>query len=351
MCLKQKTSKVRIIAVIITGIMVFALSACQTGVQDTTTAGILDETTRDVSLLTQEIGSTIGNDLTSNTDGNSTTKSSVFTTGPIAATKPTATKEPTISSNELEGVAAERLEFTKVMLNLYDGSVNDHVAFSKIKNFVTRQQIINYGKTGEGLSVVKYDNGTPAVALINCNDNITNIFNSMISQMKSYDSNYLKKLTSNGMVAFMVNRYEPNWGNTFTFNRNGLTVWNLASEEVNTVTPGKLKRTVETEAFGIKMYSLGGDYANYIGFMKELLSSDCWWNLWKKTGDQYCYDMSQSSYMISKITYGPAYAPVTLQDEKIQNLLKNIRDKNLATSFGGSWSEISVNIVDRPDWE
>jgi hypothetical protein len=98
------------------------------------------------------------------------------------------------------------------------------------------------------------------------------------------------------------------------------------------------------------MLNLGGDYSRYIGFMKEQLSSDCWWNLYKKTGNDLCYDMSHASYMVTQILYNPAYSPVTFKDEKIQNLLKNIRDKNLTSSFGGSWSEITTNIADRPDW-
>ena len=76
--------------------------------------------------------------------------------------------------------------------------------FKKILNFIPLNSAIrwvkrkstsgHYGKTGEGLSVVNYENGTPAVALINCNTNITNAFNEMLSEMKKYDSDYLQKL-------------------------------------------------------------------------------------------------------------------------------------------------------------
>lgn len=264
----------------------------------------------------------------------------------------------TNTNSELKDVAPERLEFTKDLLNLYDESVTKiakpkefETAFNKIKDFISRDQIIEYGKTGEtgeNLSIVKHKDGSPAMALINCNDNVTNVFNEMLSEMSMYDPDYLDKMTDNGTVAFMVNRYDINASNNFTFNKSGLIVWNLKPERSEVVGSYALKRTVETECFGNKILNLGGDYAKYAGFIKEQLSSDCWWNLYKKTGDEFCRDMSYSSYVFCKNYYNEFYAPANFQDKKIQDLINEAR--KLVSLFGGTEAEISASIIDRPDW-
>ena len=267
----------------------------------------------------------------------------------------TSISTETTTNPDLKDVAPERLEFTKDLLNLYDVSSSLHTsgdyegAFDKIKDFISRDQILEYGKTGEtgeNLSIVKHKDGSPAVALINCNDKVANDFKVMIEKMNKYDSDYLKKITRNGMVAFMVNRYNNDQGNNFTFNNNGLIVWNV--EDSNSKNNGYLEAPIGTECFGIKVRSLGGDYAKYSGFVKEQLSSDCWWNLYKKTGDNFCRDMSYHSYMIAKDFYGKIYSPMTLKDKEIQDLINNAR--KLVSLFGGTEAEISKSITDRPDW-
>ena len=275
---------------------------------------------------------------------------------PIPTAKPTPTVEPTPTpipttetTSELDGVAPERLTFTKKLLTLYANcSTNDADEFKK---YITREQIINFGKTGEGLTVVNKENGTPGILLVNCQDNVVSSFRNAMDQMRAYDANYVDVLTKNGVCSFMVNRWDVNIGSVFTYSKSGLVVWNATDQALAPADISySFKRTIETEAFGIKVANLGGDYAKYGGFMKELLSSDCWWNMYKKTGQTYCRDLSYSSYLIAKTMYNQVYAPVTFQDDKIQNLLKNIRDNNLASPWGGPWSEISQNIADRPDW-
>jgi len=96
---------------------------------------------------------------------------------------------------------------------------------------------------------------------------------------------------------------------------------------------------------------LGGDYAKYDGFLKQLLASDCWWNLYKKTGSSYCQEKSRGDYVFALTFYNKMYAPVTFKDKKIQDLLKNVRTKGLAKPFGGSWTEIAASIKDRPAWK
>lgn len=93
---------------------------------------------------------------------------------------------------------------------------------------------------------------------------------------------------------------------------------------------------------------MGGDYAKYVGFVKQQLSSDCWWNLYKKNGEEFCRDMSYSSYIFCKTYYNEFYKPVNFKDEKIQDLIKSARKS--VSLFGGTEAEISASIVDRPNW-
>ena len=208
----------------------------------------------------------------------------------------TSISTETTTNPDLKDVAPDKLEFTKDFLNLYDESSVDYSsgdykgAFDKIKDFISREQIIEYGKTGEtgeNLSIVKHKDGSPAVALINCNDNVTRFFNGTIDGSIEYDPDFLGKMTQNGMVAFMVNRFNNTKSSSFTFNEHGLIVWNLDLEKSNMIVGSNgLEKQIETESFGIRSLQLGGDYTKYAGFIKEQLSSACWWNLYKETGNE-----------------------------------------------------------------
>lgn len=271
----------------------------------------------------------------------------------IEGQEPTNVNTTSISTEttinpDLKDVTPERLEFTKDLLNLYDeSSKSGHPGFDKIKDFISRDQIIKYGETGEtgqNLSIIKHNDGSPAIALVNCSDNVTNVFKDMVNNMSEYDEDFLKIITDNGMVAFMVNRFLDE-GNTFFFNKSGLVVSNLKDQNTKYLA---LERPVLTESFGIKMHQIGGDYKKYAGFIKEQLSSDCWWNLYKKNGQKFCQVNSATSYMVAKDFYGKWYAPESLKDEKIQNLINEAR--KLVSLFGGNEGEILKNVEDRPDF-
>lgn len=294
------SAKERIVSGVMAGAMLFGLSACQIEGQEPTSV-------------------------------NTTSISTETTTNP-----------------DLKDVAPERLEFTKDLLNLYDasskqvGSPGFETAFNKIKDFISRDQVIKYGETGEtgeNLSIVKNKDGSPAVALINCNDKVTSAFEGMVKEISQYDSNFLKKLTENGMVAFMINRYDVNAGDNFTFNRSGLVVYNARPEMVDLINYKVLESSIITEVFGIKCLNLGGDYAKYSGFIKQQLSSDCLLNLYEKTGTKVLKIFARDSYFIGKDYYGEYYSPAKLEDEKIQKLIKDARD--LMEPIGAnSWDEI-----------
>jgi hypothetical protein len=254
---------------------------------------------------------------------------------------PSAAATATTTAAELLGVAPDRLVFIKKVLNLWDKS-------KMVEKAVSRKTIINYGKTGEGLQVVNYDNGTPALAVINFNSVLTGYLNTCVSDMKKYDANYLKEITANGAVAIMA---DGQGTGGFTYNKYGLIDWRLSSANYNNVNALDLEQGILVESLGIRMENLGGDYLKYEGFLKEGLASDCWWNLYKKNGSYICKGSSFHHYLMAKEGYGDFYAPVTFKDKKIQDLLKNVRSKNLASAFGGTWSEISASIVDRPDWK
>ena len=287
----------------------------------------------------------------------SPTPQPTITPSPTATPTPTIVPTPTIAP-ELDGIPAARLQFAKDLLEIYDNSLSTNdTCFNKVDDYITREQIIEYGKTGtysniENFAIIMHKDGTPAIAMINCKDNVVSSFKTAIKEMEVYDPNYLKVLTSNGMRAFMVNRFNPNGSSTYTFNKSGLVVWNaedkvLAKDNVAYA----LKMSIETESFGIKMYQLGGDYSKYVGFMKELLSSDCWWNLYMKNSQYYCEEASKSSYIQSIFYYNDFYAPTDMKSTFIQSLLTKIREQNLATPFGGTWDEITQNIKERPDWD
>jgi hypothetical protein len=290
-----------------------------------------------------------------------TTEATTPTTRPTTEATTTPTTRPTTeaptptpTSSELEGVLAERLQFTKDLLYFYDKTIQDsNTAFDAIDKYITRQQIINYGKGGEYLvktgDVVKFKDGNPAIGLINCKDSVITSFKKAIKMMESYDANYLKEITSNGTKAFMINQISGG-NDRFTFNKYGgialnPTDFTLSRSDIS----GFLNWSVFVESFGIKMYQLGGDYENYVGYMKESLASDCWWNLYCKNNQTYCKEMSYGDYIALKYVYGEYYN-ISFKDQKIQDLLNNIRTQNLVKSFGGTWAEITQNIPSRPDW-
>ena len=125
------------------------------------------------------------------------------------------------------------------LLKIYENSLlsSTHKAFNKVDDYLTREQIINYGKTGEyedieNFAIIMHKDGTPAIAMINCQENVVSSFKKGIEEMEAYDPNYLKILTNNGMRTFTVNRYNENYGSTYTFNKEGQFIWNATKEDL-----------------------------------------------------------------------------------------------------------------------
>jgi len=262
---------------------------------------------------------------------------------------PSAAASATTTADELLGVAPARMAFTLKMLNLYantDGSIN------VVNKYITRKQIIEYGKTGKGLTVVNHENGTPAIALINCNSDYVNSFGWAIESMTGYDSNYINELTGNGVVAFMTYRFDKsNPSGYFTYKKEGIIIKDIDKGKAQGIDySGGLMSSILTESFGIRMENLGGDYAKYGGLYKQLLSAYCWWNLSVKTGSSYCQAQAHGEYMMAFDYYNKLYAPVNIKTKKIQDGLNTIMTKGLAQHFGGPWSEIKANSKSMPKW-
>jgi len=262
---------------------------------------------------------------------------------------PSAAASATTTADELLGVAPQRLEFTKKMLNLFsktDGSIN------VVNKYITRKQIIEYGKTGKGLTVVNHENGTPAIALINCNSDYVDSFGWAIESMKGYDSNYINELTGNGVVAFMTYRFDKSTtAKNFTYKKEGIIIQNLDKGKSQGLDySGGLMSPILVESFGIRMENLGGDYWKYEGLFKQVLAAYCWWNLFVKTGSSYCQAQAHGEYMMAFNYYNKVYAPVTIKSKKIQDGLNTIMTKGLAQHFGGPWSEIKANSKSMPKW-
>ena len=277
---------------------------------------------------------------------------------PTVTPTPTIIPTPTIQS-ELVGVPAERLQFVKDLLKIYvDSLMTSNSAFDKVDDYITREQIINYGKTGayediENFAIIMHKDGTPAIAMINCQDNVVSGLKEAIKKMEGYDSNFLKILTDNGMVTFIPNRFNENEGFTYTFNKQGQFVWNISEEGLKTEVPYMdtlLGSPLYVESVGIKMYSLGGEYVSHIGYYKDGLAAYCWWNLYQKNKDKFSEDMAYSCYLVAKNLYGERYSPLTFNSDTIQNTIDKVFDKNLIAFFGGTADEINKNRESMPDW-
>ena len=280
------------------------------------------------------------------------------TTKPTIETTPTPTTTETKS--ELDGIPAERLQFVEDLIKIHENSLltSTHKAFNKVDDYITREQIINYGKTGEygdieNFSIINYKDGKPAIAMINCQENVVSGFKKAIKLMERYDPNFLKIITDNGMRSFIVNRFDDKIGFVYTFNKEGQFVWNISKEGLKTEVPYMdtlLRESLYTESIGIKMLNLGVEYTEHIGFYKQKLSAYSWWNEYCESNDKDCKNLSYSNYLFGKTFYGERYSPISINSEIIQNTVNKIFDENLIAFFGGTAEEINKNRKTMPDW-
>ncbi|MDD2482859.1 MAG: hypothetical protein PHE32_03465 [Candidatus Shapirobacteria bacterium] len=280
------------------------------------------------------------------------------TEAPTPTPEPTPTPTTTETKSELDGIPAERLQFTKDLLKIYENSLSSNEdEFNKVDDYLTREQIIEYGKTGEysnieNFSIISHKDGSPAIAMINCQDNVVSGFKKAIKEMEVYDSNYLKLLTDNGMRSFIINRFNEKSGFVYTYNEEGQFVWNLSKEGLKSEIPYMntlLGGPLYIESVGIKMLNLGGEFAKYPGYFKEGLSAYCWWNLYCKNGQQFCKEMAHAGYIGAKVRYGEKYSQ-PFRSETIQVSFEKIFKEGLVDFFGGTADEINKNRKSMPDW-
>ena len=277
------------------------------------------------------------------------------TTKPTIETTPTPTTTETKS--ELDGIPAERLQFVEDLIKIHENSLltSTHKAFNKVDDYITREQIIKYGKTGEynnieNFSIINHKDGSPAIAMINCQENVVSSFKKAIKEMEAYDPNYLKILTNNGMRTFTINRYGENYGSTYTFNKEGQFIWNATKEKLAEKDLSyALKNKVLVESYGIKFLNLGGEYALHVGTYKEGLSSLCWWNLYQNIKQKYCLSMSYEDYIMAKDFYGGEYK-IDFNSATVQSHFDKIFNEGLVDFFGGTAQEINENRKTMPDW-
>ena len=251
-------------------------------------------------------------------------------------------------ANELKECKPELRLFCSQMLNLQGTSAGDKdVTFSQIGEKLTREEIVDYGKTGEDSRVIEDEDGTPRLWMIGWTEKSQENIREAMKTLQDWDPKALTILNENGTFAFMLAQSDMHSEHTFGYNKEGLTIYEASPEYAETLPVLAFGNSLITENIGTAMLNLGGKYLEIVGFIKEEITGDEFLNLYNKIGENYFLEVSKGSYLFGGEGYYNNFYNKKITDIDVQEIIKEVYDHELISFFGGTGEKIASTAMYR----
>lgn len=256
-----------------------------------------------------------------------------------------------------EGCQEINLDFCAGLLYAIDkAKVLNHPKFdlkekTLFRDYITKEQVYEFGRTGEGLDVVyfKDEEGKstkePAICYV-ASPEVKKFKISDIEKAIDYwekpAPGFLRAMVSNDVRVFFHGKASKNDNTQIFTYMAGIIYYNYQKKDVNDFLVGLKKRGLPLEMFGVKGEALKGEFGvGEVAVIKSLLARDCANYIAKKTGRKEFSDRVKS-YQADLDRY---LSETGLTLENISKLVDRIKKEELMTPFGAeTWEEIdSVN--------
>ena len=232
---------------------------------------------------------------------------------------------------------------------LYNGRVWPDQEKTILKNYLDRNKVINFGKTGKGLEVVYFkDNkgkktNRPALLYVPASDWNVGLkqVQTAIDDWEKVAPGFLEAMYTNDVCVFFQNKASDQAGDNAGYTK-GIIFYNCGLiDKKNRSVDGILKTIrihLGVEMFGARLDELGEPYLGGTGaVIKQALAVDCNEYLATKTGDKFFYDRVKGYGM----GYGNYLGLSGSDPDKIDELITELKANNWITPYGAeTWAEI-----------
>lgn len=219
-----------------------------------------------------------------------------------------------------------------------------------LRDFVTKEQVFKFGKTGEGLDVVYFLNEKgektkePAILYVatpEVKKQKIDVVEKGIAYWEKYDQDFREVLVDNEVRIILHSQASSNKKISVFKYETGIFYYNTSDSNPNYFSDS-IAFGITMEMFGTKGDALGGKFNKYaVGVIKERLALDCGRYLAEKTKDKNMNGYVQARQETVDLYTQKYWIDKRQQMWYLEHLIKIIKENNLITPFGAeTWEEI-----------
>lgn len=238
-------------------------------------------------------------------------------------------------------------------LGLYNSGAFPYQEKTILKNYLDRNKIIEFGKTGKGLEVIYFKDekgkktNIPALCYVGASDWNVGIkqVQTAIDQWEKDAPGFLQSMYDNNVCVFFQNKASDNPGANAAYTT-GIIFFSCGLIDKKTSGSSDFVKTIRihfgVEMFGVRLDELGEKYWSATGaVIKQALAVDCNEYLFDKTGIKFYADRARSYNMGYDNYMGLSQS----DPAKIDELIAELKANNWITPYGAeTWEEIdSIN--------
>lgn len=217
-------------------------------------------------------------------------------------------------------------------------------------DFVTKEQVFEFGKTGEGLDVVYFLNEKgektkePAILYVatpEVKKQKIDVVEKGIAHWEKYDQDFREVLVNNDLRIILHSQASSNKKISVFKYETGIFYYNTSDSKPSSFSDS-IAYAIATEMFGSKGDALGGEFNKYaVGVIKQRLDLDCARYLAEKTKDKKLAGYVQGCQDLVDLYTQEYWIDKGQQMWYLEHLIKIIKENNLMTPYGAdTWEEI-----------
>jgi len=227
-----------------------------------------------------------------------------------------------------------------------------------LANYLSEEEIYNFGRTGEGLEVVyfKDENGNntniPAICYVGGDEtehiSLDQLQGCIDFWINNGATNFLEAMVDNDVRIIFQNQASSKEGGGHCVFKYGSNIILCNSAQVDGAFITMLTKAIAVEQFGVRGDSFGYDLGiNEVSVLKSRLARDCSLYMVKKFGvDDELLNAIIDAFETENEKYMGIYLP-EMSSEEFEELVQDVKDKGIFEPFvPATWEEIDAVIAE-----
>lgn len=235
---------------------------------------------------------------------------------------------------------------------LYNSAAFPYQEKTILKNYLDRNKVIEFGKTGKGLDVIYFKDekgkktNIPALGYVGASDWNVGIkqVQTAIDQWEKDAPGFLQYTYDNDVCLFFQNKASDNPGANAAYTK-GILFFNCGLIDKKKSGSSDFVKTIRihfgVEPFGDRLDELGEKYLSATGaVIKQALAVDCNEYLFEKTGNSFFSDRVKSYQKGYENYLGLSHG----DPQKIETLISELKDNKWITPYGAKTWEVIDSV-------